>query len=450
MKTTIRHQTHKQNFSSRTTNHTEKTIFFAFIGLCFLMLLSFECRCADNTTSHEQLLQQYIQTKGAGIIAFDASNIKQFWIDNTVISRKDSFDILMKSNNGVFESIPLRIQLINVNETQDCEIEIIADTDDFSFSVLDNNAQKVVATSSRRNDFLQYKVETSILHLENTANLVFFLKFSSKKNDSLKIKGITLSFSDNKNSSFLVSPGVLHITGKDVRGGDFKDLLERDNTSFSVSGKRFSVFSKKRILVSDKPISNSVTVKNIGDKPTDIFLGYSPFTLKGENINNKNNPYHNINKVLNVVSIEENKNQITVDSFPEWEKGCSLIINANEDLSDFPNFSYAGVINDVKKKDEKHTEIVLDRAITSSIKKGTKVRVHSKSGALYLYTNMKRLAPGEEITLSSTIKRDDSFLQFSPEAFCKGTYYVVPLILSFSVDPEADNTVLISSFTVSY
>ena len=41
-------------------------------------------------------------------------------------------------------------------------------------------------------------------------------------------------------------------------------------------------------------------------------------------------------------------------------------------------------------------------------------------------------------------------LRYSSKAFSRGIYYVVPLILSYSVDPSKDNTVQISDFSVSF
>lgn len=428
------------------------TPFFRLFVLFILgvPIISFAQNVTENSSritkeSDNKLINQYIQSKGAGIITFDASNIKQFWIDNSVISKKDSFEILLNAASNT--SVPLKIQLANVNEVMDCNIEVIADTGDFSFSVL-NDSSKVVSTSSQKDDFLNYKVVSAVLHLEDTKGAVFSLKFSSKKLSSVNVKNVILSFSDNKNSSFLVSPGTIAIAGNDVTGGGKKEI--RGDNSFSVSGKRFEIFSKKKIFLSDKSLSNSVTIKNIGDKPTDIYFGYAPYTEKRQNINNRNNPYKS-NKVLSVLSSEVNSNKIIVDSYPEWEKGCCLVLNAKDDLSDFPNFSFVdGTITEVKKIDDTHSEILLSKPIKTQIKTGTKIRVQSKPGNTYIYTNSKRLKPGEEITFSSSIKKDESFLQYSPKAFCRGTYYVVPLIVSLSVDPNSENTILISDFSVSF
>lgn len=433
--------------SPRNTNHISPNQVLALFVLFFSNILFAQTDTKDavrkTKDANEALIYQYIQSKGEGIISFDASNIKQFWIDNSVVSNKDSFEVLLKNK----ESIPLKIQLANVNETQDCKIEVVAETKDFCFSVL-NNVSKNVSSSTSENDFLNYKVASAVLHLEDTAGSSFSLVFMSKNYNILNIKRIILSFSDNHKSTFLSSPGVLIITGNDVTGGGKKEIHENEN-SFSISGNWFGIYSKKKILVSDTPITNSVTIKNIGDKTTMIYFGYAPHSEKGQQINGKNIPYKNINQILTVISSEDNSNKIIVDSYPEWTKGCYLALNAKEDLSDFPNFSFIGTIAEARTIDDKRTEIILDKQI-KAIKEGTKIRVQSLPGNTYLYTNIKRLPPGEEIKLFSTIKKDDSFFEYSPEALCKGTYYVTPLIISTSIDPKEESTILIKDFSVSY
>ena len=64
--------------------------------------------------------------------------------------------------------------------------------------------------------------------------------------------------------------------------------------------------------------------------------------------------------------------------------------------------------------------------------------------------NDKILQPGEMVTFKSAIKKDDNYFMFSLKAFCHGTYYVIPLILSNSLDSDKENTILITDFSVSY
>ena len=109
-----------------------------FCGVVFLSAIFSYAQESNKIVqkTDDVLLDEYIASKGSGIISFDASNIKQFWIDNSVVSRNSSFEIILKStNNQSFESVPLKIQLANVNEAMDCTIEVIADTEEYFFSV---------------------------------------------------------------------------------------------------------------------------------------------------------------------------------------------------------------------------------------------------------------------------------------------------------------------------
>lgn len=403
----------------------------------------------DIGTDNQRLIEQYVSSKGRDVISFDASNIKQFWISNSVISKKDSFELYLETTNkSGFASVPLPIQIINVNETQDCTVEVISENNGLEFSVLDSSS-KEISRSSSSEKFLHYNVASSTFHWEDIQKK-FFLKFYSKDTLELSIKKVIFSFSKNPKSSFLESPGVIQFNENDVTGGIVRQAISE--SSFSVSGKRTVLVSNKKILVTDNTVSCSVTIKNITDKPVNIFVGYAPYTKDYNRIQIKNNPYNITgNEILKVVSSERNTNKIIVDSYPMWKKGCYLALNAKEDYVDFPNFSIIeSPINEVKKNDETHTEIIFDKPIKDAIPQGISVRVHEFNGDTYLFTAKPRLQAGEEVTLQSSLKKDDNLLLFSPKAFSRGVYYVVPVILSYSIDPNDENTVIISDFKITY
>ena len=426
-----------------------KTILFSS-ALCFPILLLGQSRQADAAFegTHEPLLTQYVQSKGPGIISFDASNIKQFWIEPSIVSRKDSFDILLTKDNGQNNvSVPLRIQLMNVKETQDCKIEVIAETEDVSFSVLDGKSE-VLSTSKKEDGFLHYMITSAVFHMEDTQKLSFSLKFNSKTTDVLSIKKIILMFSDNKESKFTASPGRINYTAKKISTSS--NTAEVDSNSFSVVGKQTAIFSSQKIIISDKTLSCSVTIKNIGENATTVYVGYNVFTQDNISLNGRNYPFKNINKNLKVVSSSEKSNKIIVDAYTEWAKNCYLALNVKEDLSDIPNNTFLeGKTLEIKKLENGQAEITLDKPLKNKLKEGTELRVHGLGGA-FLYTNSKSLQPGEEQVFNSTIQKDDAFLQYSSKAFSRGVYYVVPIILSYSSDPSKENTIVISDYTISY
>ena len=448
---------HLNSLSNKRSLYFLRTTAIAMV--CFPIFLfsqekSTKDRKSSTKNSDEQLINQYIDAKGPGIISFDASNIKQFWIDNSVIGRTGKIDISLKRNNNVFESVPLKIQLANVYAFQDCKVEVISETPDFSFAVLSNNS-KILSNSSKEQDFLNYSIASSVFHLDDTNNLSFSLRFSSPKNDVLSIKRIVLSFLYNSN--YLSSPGVLKVSPGNISlellaypGTSNVKISPIDDSSFTAEGESFEISNKHRIVLSSNPVKYTLKIKNIGDVPTTIYIGYAPFTKEGMRINMKNNLYKG-NKILKVVQSESNSNQVIVDSYPEWTKDCSLALNAKEDLSDFPNFSLAdGKIVEVKKLDNGGAEVTLDKPLKNAIESGTQVRIQSTDGSTYLYMNKQTIPPGEEVFFSSTVAKDDSIFEYTTKAFGRGTYYVIPLIKCYSPGSKDIHTIQISDYEISY
>ena len=178
-------------------------------------------------------------------------------------------------------------------------------------------------------------------------------------------------------------------------------------------------------------------------------MGYVPYSAAGKEIHSVNTPYKNINKILKVVSFDTNSNKLIVDSYPEWEKGGSIAINAKENLSDLPNFTLlSGKIAEISKMENDQAEIIFDKQITAPPKPGQAVRIHSSSaGNYYMYALSKKIQPGEEVLLQTTTKKDDSILSFSSTSFFRGIYYVKPLLMFVS---DENVSVQINEYSISH
>ena len=402
----------------------------------------------DNAAlSNDALIDQYIQSKGRGIVVLDPSNVKQFWVDKPVASKDGSICILQDYKN---DSMPLILQLAKVKRTKDCIVEVITETPDVSFTVTNSyDFTKEFAVSTEKDMLSQYHVlESSPFHLDETTANSFFLTFHTKGIKDLVIKRVILSFAPNEN--YLAPPLDLLLTDTCAtpKNGTIRNSEDNPN-SFFATGNNTEVLFDTKILLTDAPLTASVKVRNTGECTATVYCGYALFTENNQQIGSRNNPYKG-NKVLNVVSSQANSTRIVVDSLPEWEKGCSLVLNAEEDLSDFPNFSFLeGTIENITKIDDAHTEIFLDKPIGKAIEKGTKVRVQSKPGSSYFYTDSRILDPGEEAVFTSSVRRNDSLLRYSSATICRGTCYVVPVILSYS-DFSEQNTIEISDFKISH
>lgn len=431
---------------TRSFTHVLSAIIASFIFLSCTCTLMGQDKHASNGNSDNTLLDQLIQSKGT-TITFDSSNIKQFWTDLSVVSIDNSIKVFMKNNNNTFESIPFKIQLANVNEAMNCRIDIFSNYSSTYFNVLDNT-KKTISSSQNEEKFLDYFVSTSSFQLENTLDYTFFLKFNSDSKSDLSIKKIVLSFSNNDSSVYLVSPGKIVFSEKGLNTSS--EIVSTDSNIISATGKQSIIYFSKRILVSNNSLHSSLKAKNTGDVDTIVYFGYGIYTNHNIKLDAKNFPYKNINKVLTVISSSPESNKIVVDTNTEWSPGCFLALDVKEDMSDIPSTNITdGKIVKITDTNDGHAEITLDKPIKTPLKEGTLVRIHGKSGA-FLYTNRKMLHPGEEVSFAATIKKDDNCLEYSSVAFPKDTHYVIPVILSFSTDQNAENTIQIIESSVSY
>jgi hypothetical protein len=404
----------------------------------------------DKIITDQELINLYINSKEyKDIITFDASNIKQFWVDNSVMSKDGFIKILLESDKA---SKPLKIQLANVNETLDCKIDIITNEPDLSFSVLDSKSVNI-GSPIIEEYFIQNRIISSTIHLDNTRDDAFNIVLSSGKKEIAEINKIILSFTNNKKSSFFTSPGSISniYNNVDVFGlsTNSNQLSSTLKDSLTLTGKQTALFSKYNILVSNNDITTSVKIKNIGDKPTHIFVGYAGFSKDRTKLFGRNYPFKN-NRVCHIVSADENSATIIVDSYPEWSKGCYVALNVKEDFSDIPNTALLdGTIVSVKEIENGYGEITLNKPLKKALEKGRSIRIHGAAGS-YFYTNDKVLQPGEESTFISSIRKKEDSIVYSSKEFPKGVYYVKPLILSYSVEKDIENTIVISEYSTSF
>lgn len=416
---------------------------FVFLSVLCLPCMTYAQK-ATADSDNARLLADFIKSKGySASIEFDAANIKQFWVDKSVLSKDDSIVISTRQNKGgTWESVPLKIQLANASESMDCRIDVIATSRDFSFYVT-NSKSVQLSKSTAEDDFIQYHVANSFFHLEDAPGFSFNLVFLSKESSPISIKKIVFSFSNNKKSSVLASPGELRITGNDLAASKANSLSERPDKSILITEKQSTVSTSKFIPVTDNTISVSLKLRNTGDKPARIYTGFVTYSKEKKALDSRNYPYKNINRTLNVISVDKNAGKIVVDSYPEWARNCFLAWDAEDDLSDVPNGKIVnGKIAEVRKLENGQAEIVMNAPIKTALEKGAKVRIHG-TGA-YLYPNIKVLQPGEEASFPATIKKDDSSRDFSPDAFSNGIFFVKPIILS------SEDKILITDYSISF
>ena len=425
-------------------------MFFAFIFSFLALLLNALIFAKEpvETTNDDILIEQFIQSNGySSPIIFDSDNIKQFWIDKTVLSEPNSIHILLNNQDAnLFKSDPFKILLSNVNATQDCKVDIIAETQDMGFTITNCESKKLVS-SVFSDSFLKYYIFSAQFHLEDTLDNSFIFHFTSKILSSIYIKKIILSFIPNNGSFFLISPNSLLISKNDteITGGTISD-----DTQFKVLGNKSSIVSKYNLCVSDNPFNMSVTIKNIGEEPARISVGYIPYSIDHIKLNKGYFPYKGFNNVFEVSEYNNNSKTIIISPVPEnWETGCYVVINPSVDSKHYMDQIICGKVSSIKKRDDKFAEIVLQSPGGNLLKKGSKIRIN-ENGASYIYTNSVILQPGEEKFFSSVIKRDMSAVKFSNDYFLKGYFYVKPVIFSHSIDSSKNNHILITDFSVIF
>lgn len=436
-------QSLKQPFASNCRTFVRR---YALLSL-FLVMGGVCVQTATAGENDDEMINQYVKAQGnTAIIQFDASNIKQFWDDKSVLSKDGLIHVFGTKNGEKWQSVPLNIQLANVDESLECKISIIADSQDVSFSVL-NSGKKVLSQSSKGDDFLQYHLASSSFAMEKAAGFSFKLQFESGISEQMSFKRIVLSFSKNKNGSFLSSPESILITKDAVSPS--KDTQLGDN-GFVVTGKNSRLLFDKNIILPRNELKSSVTIQNSGETPAKVYVGYSIQAKDGSKLGARNYPYNKNCNVLTVVSSEAESKTIVVNGVSEWAKKCYLALDAKEDLSDIPNKNFVdGHIASVKQLDNGQMEITLDAPLKEALKTGEKIRVHGIANT-YLYTDIKVLQPGEKETFTSSLKKTDDKSVFDSESFPVGVYYVKPLILSNSVDATKDNSITISDYSVSF
>lgn len=396
----------------------------------------------DNDSA---LIDQFIQAQDySSAIVFDSNNIKQFWIDNSVASINNTINISLPFNDSKERmSAPLKIQLANVKSNYICRVDMIGKSQDYHFTVT-NSASQTISSSSNESDFIQNSVKTASFSLEDTPDNTFYINFSSTSQTSLSINKILLSFSEDKNRTFTYfNESNLTLVKSHCLSEDADDAV------ISVAGKESEIVPSEKTRVSNQLFKSSAIIKNVGDTPARVYFGYVAYLEDGTKLNGMYYPYDKT--ILKVVSHEKGSNTIIVSPFPQNGSINNRIArNVKDDLSDVPNKSFvSNRVIEIKKMDNDQGEIKLEKPLDTALSEGEKIRLHSSPSG-YLYSMIKVLNPGEEAVFVSSIKKDDNNISYSSRSLPKGTFYVTPVILSFSVNSNSENTVLIKNFSFSH
>ena len=227
-------------------------------------------------SNDDKLIDEYIKAKGYQyVISFDASNIKQYWVDNSVFAKDDLINILLQKNESEkWQSVPLNIQLANITESMECTVSVIAKEPVLDFFVL-NNKKKAVSFQKNKDEFVGYNVTSASFFMDDVPSSLFSLEFRNSDKDMLSLKRIVMSFAKKAKDPFLKTHGILSITKENAK---LVNTALQEGEDFIVKGTSSGIFSQNNIVLSDTPINSVLTVKNTGDNPTRMYIGYTLYT----------------------------------------------------------------------------------------------------------------------------------------------------------------------------
>ena len=249
-------------------------------------------------SNDSKLIDEYIKTIPGSIITFDAANIKQFWIDNSVYAQNGKIHISLtndaKTNEG--KSVPLKIQLANVNHLQKCKLIVITEEPDISFQVTDKDLKKI-SDSSSENDFIQDHIYSSTFFLKDTfSEYSFNLIFSSKFSQNISIKKVILSIEKASELLVVQKPEVKVISpvadaaANKARSEHIESEKKRIETvAASLDGEAefYKKFSNEKVqkIFNDVLFSMDPTIKNLGrhlpkDNSAEGLIALNRFLLK--------------------------------------------------------------------------------------------------------------------------------------------------------------------------
>ena len=130
----------------------------------------------------------------------------------------------------------------------------------------------------------------------------------------------------------------------------------------------------------------SVKIKQFGENPALVYIGFIPYTAKGIFIAPEHvTTIENSSTTLTAAAAKGDKT-LTVKDASKWGNGkyYHVAFNAKEDMSDIPNFDISRMIAKIQKKDNGYL-VTLTQPLTKAYPAGTVVRQHRSGRTYYLH-----------------------------------------------------------------
>jgi hypothetical protein len=202
---------------------------------------------------------------------------------------------------------------------------------------------------------------------------------------------------------FSWKPQLMKVDGKDVFATRPKGTWQR-----FVLKKKIKVDPAKKYVI-------SVKLKQTGEKPVKVWIGFVPTTEKGRFIAPANVCNSNASMTTLAESAVKGTKTIKVKDASKWKKGRHYYIafNAKKDMSDLPNFGLSSMISKIEQN-----TITLTSPLKKAYPADTQVRQH-RSGGTYVYTKSGDVPKEWKVWKGRSVKKGN---------FRKGTY-IQPVVL---------------------
>ena len=206
---------------------------------------------------------------------------------------------------------------------------------------------------------------------------------------------------------FSRKPKIIKVDGKNVFATHPKGFWQR----FTLK-KKIKIDPAKKYVI-------SVKLKQTGEKPVKVWIGFIPTTNKGKEIYPQHICKSNASMTTLAEGAAKGAKTIKVKDASKWKKGKYYYIafNAKKDMSDLPNFVLSSMISKIEKTGDAYT-VTLTNPLKKAYPADTQVRQH-RSGGTYVYTKYGKAPKEWKVWKGRPAKKGN---------FRKGTY-IQPMVM---------------------
>ena len=167
--------------------------------------------------------------------------------------------------------------------------------------------------------------------------------------------------------------------------------------AFCSNARPWQVYSlMKKIKVNpEKKYVISAKIKQFGEKPAYVWIGFLPYNAKGRSILSQHGFYTTKGSFTSLASAAvKGAKTITLKDASKWNKKKHYYVafKAKKDMSDIPNFDVSDMISKIDKTGDVYT-VTLKYPLKKAYPAGTMVRQHRSAGT-YIYMKSGK-APAE-------------------------------------------------------